>query len=193
MADFIGGVGAWAEETADQAQKDIAGAPEWAPHVGGEVISGLEQSVEVVRGELSKIDVDVVNGWLHGAAAFVQEGIDAMGGEERSGFEKWLKNVSNGIGMQALLDGLQAVKLEDLPGQTTQYIMENQWQTALIILGGLAFFASMLLCGPALSLAGVGPAGVGAGMSLNLFSASFTLHLYCASQRATYVEHYHGS
>ncbi|KAK5135164.1 hypothetical protein LTR08_005550 [Meristemomyces frigidus] len=185
MADFWKGIGAWAEQTAGHAKDDIVGAPAFlawagdevgknvgpwaqeaankAKNVGAEAGSRMEQSAKGVVSELSKIDLTAVNDWIHGVAADVQQAINQMGSEERSGFEKWLRDVNEGIGLHALLDDLQTVKLEDLPAETLRYVKENPGQKAILIISGLAFIAPGLVYGPALGLLGFGPGGVGAG------------------------------
>ena len=185
MADFWRGVGAWVEETANHAKHEIVGAPKflawageqaskeiepWAEQTASKVkddIIGapafLAWAGEGVVSELSKIGLVAVNGWINSAAATVQQAISDMSNEERSNFEKWLKNASESIGLQALLDGLQAIKLEDLPAQTVEYIKQNPRQTAFIVIGAVAFFVPALIYGPALALMGFGSGGEGAG------------------------------
>jgi len=108
------------------------------------------------------MDLSGASEWIHTTAADVQRAIDGL---DKNDFEKWVKRICEGIGLQALLDDLQAVKLEKLPADIIHYIQDHPSQIVFYVAMGIVFFAPIVFYGLILSAAGFGAAGVGAGTS----------------------------
>ncbi|KAK4549233.1 hypothetical protein LTR36_007691 [Oleoguttula mirabilis] len=171
-ACIVGRAGSKAKEEAKDSKAetdkcDINPAPEWTACISDEAGSHVRAATKDAKAKTDNFDIAVVNEWIHKAAAAVQRAINNMGREERCRFVKWLSKASKVIGLQALLERLQAVKLEDLPAQIIQYIVEHPYQTAFfvagVVIGAIAVFAPSLIYGPVLGLMGFGSGGVVAG------------------------------
>jgi hypothetical protein len=102
-------------------------------------------------------DLSGANEWIRGVAAEIQQ---AINNQEDSKVADWLKTATEKTGVNATLEDLQAIKLEDLPQEILDWIKANPGQTAFYVVGGVAFFAPGLLYGPLLNLVGFGAGGV---------------------------------
>lgn len=132
----------------------------WADQSGKSVGAAIEDAANHIKAGIEKTNCDTIDDMTHKAAAGIQAAIDGM---DKNDFEKWLKRLSEGIGLQALLDDLQAIKTEDLPAQALQYVKDHPGEVALYVVAGTVFFAPVLVYGPLLGMAGFGAGGVAAG------------------------------
>ena len=103
------------------------------------------------------------NQWIHGAARDIRQAIEGMNSE---GFAGWLKQATKDVGIQAALEDLQYVKLEEFPTKASQYVHDNPGQTVFYIVEGVVFIAPGAVYGPVLGALGFGAGGVRAGKPL---------------------------
>ncbi|KAK4549234.1 hypothetical protein LTR36_007692 [Oleoguttula mirabilis] len=162
-------VSAWTEQTAKDVKSKIdkvdpadGDGGVWIHQAAAEAGSWWKKATiarAVLAGQLG-FDSTGPNDWVHKAAADVQHAIDHM---DSSGLGKHLKQASKDIGLNATLNDLQVVKLEDLPAEALQYIKDNPTQTVFYIIEGVAFFSPATVYSPLLRIVGFSRKGVKAG------------------------------
>lgn len=148
-------VSSWTSQAAKDAKAgldkvDLHGAVKWAQQAGRDI-----------KAETDKIKLTGANAWIHRTAADTQHALNRMNNTD---FQRWLKQASKDVGLEATLDDLQAVKLEELPEETLRYIRENPEQTLFYVVEGVAFFTPGLIYGPLLKVLGFSARGVKAGV-----------------------------
>lgn len=161
-------VSAWTKQAAKNVKAeldkvDLGETGKQVSHAGTSISSWVNEAAKDVKAETDKIDLTGANEWIRDSASAIQ---DALNKENATGFEKWVSQVSTGIGLEAALEDLKYITLEDVPAETWQYIQDNPGQTAFYVVEGVALIAPGALFGPLLKVAGFGGVGHRARMSM---------------------------
>ncbi|KAK5691272.1 hypothetical protein LTR17_025719 [Elasticomyces elasticus] len=138
----------WVQQTADQYADVKMQAKVWQHKA--------QQNIDKFRSYIPGVNLTGANEWINTAAANVQTAIE---NQETSEFGKCLKFASEESGLDTMLASLQAVKLEDLPSETRDYIRNNPKDTAYYVVQGVVFFTPGAVHGPLLKALGFGRLG----------------------------------
>ncbi|KAK4898213.1 hypothetical protein LTR27_004220 [Elasticomyces elasticus] len=112
----------WVQQTANQ-YADLKTQGEIWQHQA-------QQNIDKFKTYIPSANLTSANEWINTAAANVQTAIE---NQETTEFGKWLKFASEETGLDTMLASLQAVKLEDLPSETRDYIRNNPKDTAYYV------------------------------------------------------------
>ncbi|KJY01125.1 hypothetical protein TI39_contig302g00035 [Zymoseptoria brevis] len=118
--------------------------------------SSLEMDQHIEGQPAGDPNIIKVNTWINIGASAVQKAIEA--GDSNLG--GWLQTASKTVGINALLEGLVVVKLEDVPKDTLSYIRDNPKNTAYYVLNGVLIVSPGMLLGPAFAAMGFTSTGV---------------------------------